>query len=641
MQLQEKIREFSTSPGVYLMKNTKGEVLYVGKAKNLRARVLSYFRSEGEGDGRYQIRFLMKKVSQIEAILTQNEKEALLLENTLIKKHKPRYNVFLKDDKSYPSLKITVNHDFPRLFATRNVVKDGALYYGPYTSAFRLYEILNFIQNNFRLRTCSDHDFANRSRPCLQYQIKRCDAPCVAYVSKEIYAETVKEIRLFLEGRNQELEHLLEKRMNEAAEKLDYESAAYYRDLIHSVKDLLEKQQVLKHEGTSMDVWGLAKSAEKMVLVLLQVRHGSLMDKKEWVQATSIFQEDEESFSSFLFQYYKEPAWICPEILLPFTFSNQQALSELLSEMKQAKVLLQVPERGDKKARLALADQNAKEKLKQVLGEQENRKEILEKLKRLLNLKNLPRRMECYDISNLGADAAVGSCVCFVEGRPDKKSYRRFKIQYTQGPNDFAMHYEMMKRRLSHPEWEFPDLMIIDGGKGQLSSAYAALQDAGVTGVDIVGLAKEKSFPSPLRGEGRVRVIPSAPDVTLTQTLSPQGRGEGDKPERVYLIGRKDPIVPHPQSEECKLLVQIRDEAHRFGITYHRQLRGKKSITSLLDAVEGLGEKRKKLLLTKYQSPKNIFLKGLETVQQETKIPKEILEKLFQVLSEGPFSKSR
>lgn len=593
------------------MKNIQGQVLYVGKAKNLKSRVLSYFRSEGEGDGRYQIKFLMKKVADVEVVLTQNEKEALLLENTLIKKYKPKYNVFLKDDKSYPSLKITIGHKFPRLSATRNVLKDGALYYGPYTSAFRLYEILNFIQNNFKLRTCSDHDFANRSRPCLQYQIKRCDAPCVGYISEESYAEIVQNIRYFLEGRNQELEQLLETRMKEAAEKEDYENAAYYRDLIRSVKNLLEKQQVLKHEGTSMDVWGFAKSSDKLVFVLLQIRHGSLMDKKEWLQNVSLFQEDDESFSSFLFQYYQESASgsaairLCPEILIPFSFSNQKSLAELLSEMKGHKVQLFVPERGDKKARLDLAQQNAAEKLKQVLGDQQNREETLQKLQALLNLKKLPRRMECYDISNLGAESAVGSCVCFVDGKPDKKSYRRFKIKHTQGPNDFAMHYEMMKRRLTHAEWEFPDLMVIDGGKGQLSSAYAALEDAGVTDIDIVGLAKEKEFESSKR------------------------------PERVYLLGRKDPIVPIPSSAQCKLLVQIRDEAHRFGITYHRKLRGKKTITSMLDSIEGLGEKRKKLLLTQYESPKNIFLKGLEAVHQETKIQKEILEKLFQVLSQN------
>jgi len=634
MALPDLVREFPTNAGVYLMKNAQGEILYVGKAKNLRSRVLSYF---GGGDGRYQIQYLMRKVATIETVVTQNEKEALLLENTLIKQHKPRYNLFLKDDKSYPSLKINIQHPFPRLITTRHVVKDGSIYFGPYTSAFRLYEIVKFIQTNFKIRSCNDHDFANRSRPCLQYQIKRCDAPCVDYISQETYAEMMQQVRLFLESRNHELEKLLENKMNEAAEQTNFEKAAYYRDLIESVGHLLEKQQVLKHEGTSMDVWGFARASEKIAIVLLIIRHGSMVDKKEWVRPDLGFQEEPEALSSFLPQYYQEAHLICSDILVPFLPLDHQELAEYLGELKEAKVRLCVPERGDKKAKLDLAQQNALEKLKLVNLEQENLQRSLESLQQSLELKNFPHKIECYDISNFQGDSAVGSCVAFEEGKAQKKNYRRFKIKHIQGPNDFAMHYEMMRRRLSHAEWPLPDLMIIDGGKGQLSSAYAALQDAGVSGVDIVGLAKEKTFIS--KPVGAIHELPQQelPPSELSTHESPPHKikQKNNRPERVYLLNRKDPIVPHPQSAECHLLVKIRDETHRFGIEYHRKLRGKKTIQSLLDGIPGLGKERKKLLLREYGSLKNLAFMDQESVYQKTKIPREILDKVFAILRRG------
>src|SRR4030095_2508999 len=462
-----KAEQFPSVPGVYVMKDAKGEILYVGKAKSLRSRVGSYFSALK--DGRYQVEFLMRKVAEIEPIVTSNEKEALLLENTLIKKHRPRYNIFLKDDKSYLSLKLNVGHPFPRLLPTRRIEKDGSLYFGPYTSAFRARETADFVERYFHLRNCSEHEFANRVRPCLQYQIKRCDAPCVTLISAEAYGEIVEQVKLFLKGRREELGRQVKEKMEKASEALHFEEAARQRDLLNAIQGTLENKMGASHFGGDEDAIGLFREAERVSLSVLISRGGLLSERKNYLFTTP--QESEEILENFLLQYYAAPDLIPPCIFLPLRIEGLQGLQEILTEMKGQKVQFIVPEKGEKLARVKLACDNARERLQREGLTQEGREELLSRLQERFSLSRLPRRIECYDISNIQGLLAVGAGVSFFEAEPDKSAYRRFKIKTVAGANDFAMLYEVLSRRFQRTEWERPDRIIIDGGKGQLNAA--------------------------------------------------------------------------------------------------------------------------------------------------------------------------
>ncbi len=594
--LHSKIVEFPQSPGVYLMKDTSGEILYIGKAKNLKSRVFSYFSSEK--DGRYQIQFLMKKVSEIEPILTANEKEALLLENTLIKKYQPKYNLFLKDDKNYLSLKLNLQHPYPRLIVTRYLEKDGSLYFGPYPSGFKAREVADFIEEHFKLRTCTEKEFSNRVRPCLQYQIKRCDAPCVDYISKENYSKLIQQVRLFLEGKNRDLIQSLKNQMDQFSENLQFEEAARVRDLMSAIEVTLEKQKVANRFGSDHDVIGFCREGERTSFVILFYRDGNLSGRKHYFFRTP--QESKEVLSSFLLQYYKEALLIPKEILIPYSLEDQISIQEILSEIKKSKVVIKPPEKGEKFEQIQMANQNAEEKLKRELQSDEAREEVLTNLQEKLSLSRLPRKIECYDISNIQGKLAVGSMVCFVDGKPAKQFYRKFKIKTVDQANDFAMIYEVLIRRLSQENWVLPDLMIIDGGKGQLGAAEAALKDKNVLNVDLVSLAKER---------------------------------DEKRPERIFLLNRKDPIILKPNSSELHLFVQLRDEAHRFGITFHRALRGKESLSSILDNIEGIGPSRKKNLLKHFGTVQKMSQATMEELLlvkgMSEKLAKKVYEKLW------------
>jgi excinuclease ABC subunit C len=594
-----KIDQFPQSPGVYLMKNEKGECLYVGKAKNLRSRVLSYFSEDK--DGRYQIQFLMRKVSEIEPIVTKNEKEALLLEDTLIKKYRPRYNILFRDDKSYLSLKLNVQHPFPRLLITRKIEKDGSLYFGPYPSGFKAREVVDFIDQYFRLRNCSERDFSNRVRPCLQYQIKRCDAPCVGYIFPEAYGEIVRQVKLFLQGRNQELVETLHQKMEEASNVLQFEEAVRYRDLLHAIEKTLEKQQVVSYFAPDQDTLGLYREGERVSLVILIFRGGKLSETKHYY--LNSHQDFSEILENFLLQYYSEDSLIPKEILIPHSVEDLEVIQEILADRKGQMVSVKVPEKGDKRARVELANQNAEEKFKHEALTQQGREEILSRLQSRLHLSKLPRRIECYDISNIQGQMAVGSCVSFFEGEPDKSAYRRFKIKTVAQANDFAMLYEVLSRRFGREGWPLPDLIVIDGGKGQLHAAQVALKEKNVLNVDLVALAKEK------RKEGRE-----------------------EKPERVFLLGRKNPVILKPNSSELHLLVRLRDEAHRFGITFHRKLRGRQTLHSKLDFIPGVGTTRKKELLKTFGSVKRLSEASLEEIARVKGINRSVASKVYEFL---------
>ncbi|MFO1464663.1 MAG: excinuclease ABC subunit UvrC [bacterium] len=615
-EASSKIRldELPKGPGVYLMKNAKGEVLYVGKATNLRSRVGSYFGKEAHD--RYQVRFLVSKVDQVETVLTDNAKEALLLENTLIKKHRPRYNIDLKDDKSYVSLKLSIQDEFPRIYVTRRIKKDGSLYFGPYSSAWACREVADFIGTHFRLRTCSDHELRNRVRPCLQYQIKRCDAPCVGYIDRENYGQLVRQVRLFLEGRNEELKRTVSNLMRGAAEREDFEAAARYRDLLRDIERTLEKQKVVSHRDFSRDVLGWHREGEAVTVYVLAVREGSIQENRSFHFKSH--ESDAELLASFLLQYYAEGRFLPGEILLPLALEDAVSLGEILAERAGKKVELIVPQRGEKLALLRLASQNAQQAFSTRGQKEKDLEATLEDLQRRLDLSKPPRVVECYDISNFQGRESVGSMVTFRDGKPCRQAYRHFKIKTVEGANDFASMYEVLRRRLrrageGEAEWALPDLMVIDGGKGQLNAAAQALRDQGVVGVDLVALAKSK-----LLGE----------TGGSADRAGPKPRSE----ERVFLPNRKNPVFFPPNSSALFVLVQIRDEAHRFGIEFHRKLRKRRTLDSALEHVAGIGELRREKLLRHFGSLKRIQAASAESIAAAIGVPLELALRVKQSL---------
>lgn len=557
--LQQKISRFPNLPGVYFMKGNGEKIIYIGKAKNLRSRVNQYFRKEN--DKRYQIEFLMKRVMDIDFIITHNEKEAVLLENSLIKKHKPRYNIFLKDDKTYVSLKLAVNHPYPNLSVTRKIKKDGALYFGPYASAHALRETVDFIYRNFRLRTCSDHEINNRSRPCLEYQINRCTAPCVGLVSKDDYADQVDQVRLFLTGKSDELHQKIEQKMSVAALALQFESAASLRDLLHHIETTLEKQQAVKHFGIHQDFISMVHDEKKALIFLMSIRDGTLIDSRYYPVDT--LETEGILLEQFISQYYlAKDVFIPDEILTSRPLPGMTPLIQLLSEKREKKVVIRPPLKGEKKDLIELAKKNAASQFARIIHHEYQTKDALKRLQDALGLPKAPARIECYDISNISGKMATGSRVVFTDGLPDKKEYRQYKIHLTSEPNDYAMMKEVLGRRfhsLNPPlkirggergSYELPDLIVIDGGKGQLNVALEVLIEMGFSQIPVIALAKGKGAGSRAKG-----------------------LWEGKKEEEIYIPHRKNPLNLKRGSPELQLLQRLRDEAHRFALKYHRKLR--------------------------------------------------------------------
>lgn len=603
-ELQEKVNKFPQKPGVYLMSDEKGKVLYVGKAKQLKNRVSSYFGKSA--DDRYQIKFLMKKVKNLDFIVTDNEKEALLLEDILIKKHMPKYNVVLRDDKTYVSLAVNVQHQFPRVYRTRKINQDGTRYFGPYSDAFAIYKVLQFIEKYFRIRTCSENEFNHRSRPCLQYQIKRCDAPCVGLISEKDYGALIDQMMLFLEGRNLELKKQVQEKMWQASEGEHFEAAAQYRDLLQDMDKLLEKQKVIDHQGENKDVIHHYREGSDLIFALMEVREGKLQNLRTY--AFQSVEEEEALYSHFLIQYYHH--FIPREIHLGVDLESKASLEEILSDRAKEKIQILHPQKGEKARFLQMALENAQEAFKRKKEKMSTLEERLLSIQKSLKLDRLPRKIECYDISNFQGKESVASQVTFLNGEPYKKSYKRFKIKTVIGANDFASLYETISRRLKQyqdhpddPNWELPDLIVIDGGIGQLNAALSAVADREVLGLNLVGLAKSRN------------------------------QGDNKKSdERIFLPNRKNPLVLKQNSHELFILTHLRDEAHRFGIEYHRKLRGKKSIQSKLDEVPGLGVKRKQMLLKVFKSIDGIKGQSAEVIHQETKIPLKLAQEVLDFL---------
>jgi len=611
LALEAKLVTLPTSPGVYLFKSTDGEVIYVGKAKSLRARVRQYVRG---GDGRAQIPFLLAQLADVEILVTSSEKEALLLEDTLIKQYRPRYNIRLKDDKSYWHVKVTVQDPWPRLFLTRQIVKDGSKYLGPFHSSTAVQETLEIIRKIFPLRTCSDTVFRNRTRPCLEYQIKRCLGPCVLPVSPEEYQGQLKGALLLLEGKNTELADQLTVRMQEAAEGLRFEDAARLRDQVRALTQTGEKQRVALPLGNDQDIFALYREGGFVEVQVLFIRAGKLVGNQEYGFDDNEF-PDEEVLGELLTQFYQGDRFVPDEVILPVVLEDATVREELLTERKGKKVILLCPQRGDKVRLVEMARENARQSFREKRRGAEQQEKTLESLRRALHLRNAPKRIECFDISNIQGTLAVGSMVVFDEGEPDKNRYRRFRIRTVEGADDFAMMYEVLTRRYRRAleEHALPDLLMVDGGKGQLGVAVEVLRELGISEVDVIGLAKMRTERDPFSEE----VSHSA--------------------ERVFLPGRKNPIVLKPNSTALFLLQQVRDEAHRFAITYHRLLRAKERLGSPLDTVPGIGPARRKTLLRHFGSLKRVYA---ATVEELTQVPgvtsamAEAIQKQLRVESE-------
>lgn len=591
-ELKSKISTFPQEPGVYMMRNAKNKIVYVGKAKSLRNRVRSYFGAQVEQS--LKTKYLMMNVIDIEYIRTKTEVEAFLLEASLIKKHRPRYNIRLKDDKAYPYIRVSLEHDFPRLYLARRVSADGAMYFGPYPSSLSVRETIRFLNRTFKIRDCTDAFFKSRTRPCISYQIGQCSAPCVNYIDKESYRAEIESGLSFLKGRNTKILKELTSRMTNAASEERFEYAARLRDSIQAIERIWERQTVVSiHKDYDQDVIAFIGDHRGTMIETLHVRSGTVIGSRPHFlnkfDCTSEQEEVKDWLTSFLNQYYSENI-IPDEIILPVDLGLDiiKLLQAVFIERqnKKAKVIVGTGTEGKKLLDLAMT--NAQSHFRDAITKADRQALGLEQIQQKFGLKNLPRRIECYDISNFQGEGNVASQVVFEDGLPRKDDYKRYKIKTVEGANDFASMKEVLGRRFKHDEWEDPDLVVVDGGKGQLNMAVEALKEIGRPDVPVIGMAKARTL-----GEFHDA------EVVATQ-------------ERFFIPGRQNPVTFPSNSEAYQILVGIRDEAHRFAITYHRKLRDQHSMGSALDDITGLGEKRKVALLKAFGSVEGIKSASIE-----------------------------
>jgi excinuclease ABC subunit C len=578
------------------MKDAAGTILYVGKAKDLRKRLRSYLQAEG--DGRAQIRFLLERAEQVETIVTDTEKEALLLENTLIKEHRPRYNIDLRDDKTFISLRLDPREEFPAFEIVRRVRADGARYFGPFTSATAVRDTLKEIHRIFPLRRYPLVRCRRRSRPCLFHQVGQCSAPCHDLISSKDYRGLVDGAVALLEGREAEVVGLLQRRMGEAAAALQFEAAARLRDQIRAIEQTVERQKTVRHGKADQDVIGLYRTGGEVEIAVLFIRQGRLLGRRNY----NLDWQTEESrlLEEFLLRYYGREVPIPDEVLLPLPVEGEAALADWLSERRGRRVHLQVPRRGEKVALLALAARNAEEAWRERGSRREAREELLEEVRRRLHLSRPPRRMECFDISTLQGEATVGSMAVIQDGEPAPAQYRRFRVRTVAGTDDYAALREVLMRRLKRglAEQTLPDFILIDGGRGQLGVLGALLDELGLAqAIDVAGIAKSR-----VKANVRGKLVE---------------RSE----ERLFLAGRANPVTLPHGSPALFLLERLRDEAHRFAVTYHRKLRGREQLATALTAVPGIGPQRRKLLLRHFGSVGRLRTASLDELRTVPGLP--------------------
>ena len=613
-ELQATLARLPDHPGVYLFKDASGGVLYVGKAQSLRHRVRSYWQRRNGRGGSWGV-FSIDQVASVEWTLTDTVSEALLLEANLIKRHQPFFNARLKDDKSYPFIKITLADDFPRIERTRRLVQDGSRYFGPYASVTSVDSAMDLIRRLFPFRTCTipirDGERA-LPRPCLLYDIKRCQGPCIQAISRADYRRDIDQVMLFLEGRQEQVTRRLRREMEAASEELDYERAAALRDQLRAVERTTESQKMAAYARTQQDVLGLARGAGEAAVQLFVVRGGRMVGRDVFPLVSRSELPDDEVLAAFVKQYYANAASVPPTILVPLQPAEAPDLQAFLSERRGARVTLAVPQRGDKRELVALATRNAEEALAREqarrLADHGQLLAALEELSDALGLPATPVRIECYDISTIQGSDTVGSMVVFVDGKPASDQYRRFRVRTVEGTDDFASHREVLRRRFrraaieaeegigpDEARWRMPDLVLIDGGKGQVSAAKEVLDDLGLHDLPLAGIAKQR--------------------------------------EELFPPGAREPIVLPGTSPALHLVQRLRDEAHRFAITYHRTLRGRRQTRSAFDDLPGLGPKRRRALLRAFGSIRRVREASVEEIAAVPGIGQGLAERVHEALA--------
>ena len=616
-QLQATLAKLPTKPGVYLLKDKNGRVLYVGKAQSLRTRVRQYWQQSRGLQAPLRIESAIDRVADVEYTMVDSVSEALLLEATLIKRHQPRFNVRLKDDKSYPYIKVTLGEDFPRIERTRKLPNDGSRYFGPYASASSVDEAMNLIRRLFPFRTCTIPISEGKRalpRPCLLYHIKRCQGPCIEAIGKDAYRADIDQVMLFLEGRSEQVAKRLREEMNRASESTDYERAADMRDKLRAIERTMESQKMAAFAKTELDVLGYARQGGGAAVQLFAIRNGTTVARDIFLLENVGDSPDVEALSAFVKQYYAAASSIPPRVLVPWPLPDATELTSFLEARRGHKVAIDVPQRGERRALMQLAERNAAETLTREqarwLADQGKTLAALEELAGALGLPAPPLRIECYDISTIQGANTVGSMVVFEEGRPRSGEYRRFRVRTSAvapgRPDDYASHREVLRRRFYRAleaeegaaeelRWRLPDLVVIDGGLGQVNAARGVLDELGLHDLPAVGLAKER--------------------------------------EEIFLPGLSTPLVLPTNSQALYLVQRLRDEAHRFAITYHRKLRAKSQVRSVLDDVAGVGPARKRALLRVFGSTKQMRSATVDEIASVPGISRALAETIHATLN--------
>jgi len=599
--VKDKLVKVSSQPGVYLMKDAHDKVIYVGKARSLKKRLASYFARIGNSTSRMDMKteILIRKISDFDTIITHTEKEALILESNLIKRYRPRYNVILKDDKRYPSLRLDINNPYPNLTVVRKIAKNDALYFGPFSSSAAVHKTLKIIHKTFRLRKCKQKDFSSRTRPCLNYQIASCLGPCCLDVDNKIYDDIVKEVILFLRGRTPDLIKKIKQEMISAANVHDYEKAAVLRDKMFALEQTLEKQVAVTNDFKDRDVLGIARSDENSMFTLLFIRSGFLIGTRNFKFSETMSTES-EMIGAFIRQYYDTTRFVPKEILIPTPLEDAFLTEEMLSKIKKQKVRIMSPKRGEKVRLIKMACQNAKNSLRELIAEVSKDIQLLVRLQQRLKMDRIPFRIECFDNSSISGKDAVSCMVVFEKGKPNKSLYRKYRLKTAIAQDDYACMAEVLNRRYGKGKTSepHPDILMVDGGKGQLSIAVAVLTS--------------------LKLEKKIQLI----------SIAKKNDKKGEIQDKIYKSGQANPVNLGREGDLILFLERIRDESHRFAISFHRKRRSKTLMHSSLDSIQGVGEKRKLILLKHFKSIKKIRAATLEELSALPGISYKIAEKI-------------
>ena len=600
--IQEQLKKLPGEPGVYLMKDENDKIIYVGKAISLKNRVRQYFQSSKNHSSK--VKSMVKNIKSFEYIITDSELEALILECNLIKKYRPKYNVLLRDDKTYPYIKVTVNEDYPRVLKVRRVLKDKAKYFGPYTNVEAVNDTLDVIRNIYPIRTCNidiDRAIKNKMRPCLNYHIKRCVGPCTGHVSKVEYNKMIEEILLFLSGKEEKLIEILKEKMNKCSMEFNFEEAAIYRDKILNLQEMMQKQKIdVSTDNVNQDIIAMAYNDEEACVQSFFIRHGKVVGREHFILEGTKDSSKEAILSSFVKQFYMKAEYIPKEIIIESEIEDQVVLEEWLSNIKGQKVFIRIPQKGDKKSLIAMVKKNAMEYLEKFSSLNKRKYEKSEgaliELAEVIGLEEAPRRIESYDISNIQGVDSIGAMVVFTNGLKDKKEYRRYKIKTVEGPNDYDSMAEILERRLQ--KGDFPDLILLDGGKGQVSAVQKVFDKYNID-IPLWGMYKDDRH----RTKG---LICATKEIELDRT-----------------------------SNLYRFVASIQEEVHNYAISYHRSLRNKSLTKSTLDDISGVGEKRKKALLSHFKNIEEIKNASIEELSEIDGLNKRVAQNIYDYFRKG------